>query len=147
MSAPASGQLPQGFLEIYKLAVEMADRISARRAVASSFFVTVQAGLVALLGFLNDERWSIALAGIVLSLAWWFVLRSYRMLNAAKFTVIQAMEAQLPAKPYADEWAILDNEAKPLSQRYASLSLVEQVVPVVFFFINGVALIVEASVF
>jgi hypothetical protein len=34
-------------LELYKLAVEMADRISARRALANTFFLTVNTGLAA----------------------------------------------------------------------------------------------------
>ena len=34
-------------LDIYKLAVEMADRVSSRRATANAFFLTVNTGLVA----------------------------------------------------------------------------------------------------
>jgi hypothetical protein len=50
----------EGLLEIYKLSVEMADRVSARRAIASSFFLIVQSGLVAFLAFVHGQRWSIA---------------------------------------------------------------------------------------
>lgn len=38
-------------LEQYKLCVEMADRISRRRQAAHAFFLTVNAGLIALLGW------------------------------------------------------------------------------------------------
>lgn len=136
-------KLPEGYLEIYKQTVEMADRISARRAVASSFFLTVQSALVALLAFVAGQRWSIALAGIVLSCAWWLLLRSYRQLNAAKFKVIHTMEERLPLAPYADEWAILDKKDVPLKDRYAALGLIEQAVPVVFLIVNLVAVIWE----
>ncbi len=36
------------YLELYKLAVEMADRVSARRATANAFFLTVNTALLAL---------------------------------------------------------------------------------------------------
>lgn len=133
--------LPEGFLEIYKLAVEMADRVSARRAVASSFFLTVQTGLVGSLAFVEGQRWSIALGGIVVAITWWLLLRTYRQLNGAKFKVIHAMEQQLPAAPYTDEWMLLDKEDTPLRERYAALGAIEQTVPVVFFLISVIALI------
>lgn len=133
--------LPDGYLEIYKLAVEMADRVSARRAVASSFFLTVETGIVASLAFVDGQRWSIAVGGIVASITWWLLLRSYRQLNSAKFVVIQAMEAKLPAMPYTDEWRILDKKDGPLKERYAALGLIEQTVPVIFLFISVIALI------
>jgi hypothetical protein len=140
IAASDEASLPEGYLDIYKQTVEMADRISARRAIASSFFLTVQSGLVALLAFVEGQRWSIALAGIVLSSAWWLLLRSYRQLNAAKFKVIHTMEERLPLAPYADEWAILDRKDVPLKERYAALGLIEQTVPVVFLVINVISL-------
>ena len=73
-------------------------------------------------------------------------LRSYRTLNAAKWTVINGIEGDLPIQPFTDEWAIL--KAAPLERavlrsaklgkliqplaRYAELSVVEQLVPVIF---------------
>jgi hypothetical protein len=133
--------LPEGLLEIYKLSVEMADRVSARRAVASSFFLTVQTGIIASLAFVEGQRWSIAVAGIVASITWWLLLRSYRQLNAAKFKVIHQMETQLPAAPFTDEWRVLDRKDGPLKERYAALSLVEQTVPIIFLSICVVALL------
>ncbi len=136
-----SGPLPEGLLEQYKLAVEMADRVSARRATANSFFVTVQSALVAAFGFANDDRWPLAVAGIVIAVTWWLSLRSYRMLNKAKFEVIGKVEQGLPLAPFADEWVILDNKDGPLHERYAALSFVEQTVPVAFSLLNAGLLI------
>jgi hypothetical protein len=137
--------LPEGFLDIYKLSVEMADRVSARRAVASSFFLTVQSGLVASLAFVAGQRWSIALAGIVLATSWLLLLRSYRQLNGAKFQVIQEMEKRLPVAPYSDEWKLLDKDYAALRERYTPLGTIEQTVPVVFVAINLVALISDLA--
>jgi hypothetical protein len=133
--------LPDGYLEIYKLTVEMADRISARRAVASSFFLTIQSGLVASLAFVEGQRWSIAIAGTAIAASWWLLLRSYRQLNSAKFEVIQRIEEQLPLAPYTDEWKMLKKADTPLKERYAAFGLIEQTVPLVFLSINLVALV------
>ncbi len=110
-------------LEIYRLAVEMADRTSARRAGANSFFFTLHAALAAFVGIVSSARKDppntelptfdafglvvTAAAGIVLSLTWWALLRYYRRLNAAKFQVINEIEGSLPEQPYTREWKIL----------------------------------------
>ena len=58
----------QQYLELYKLAVEMADRVSARRAAANAFFLTVNTALLAFVSSgLEDMFWVVALAGIALS--------------------------------------------------------------------------------
>lgn len=43
-------------LDLYKLAVEMADRTSARRAGANSFFLTLHAALAAFVGVVSSAR-------------------------------------------------------------------------------------------
>lgn len=133
--------MPPALLEQYRLMVEMADRVSARRATANSFFVTVQSALVTAFGFADNDRWPLAVAGIVIAVTWWLSLRSYRMLNSAKFEVICKVEKDLPLSPYADEWAILDKKEGPLHKRYAALSFVEQAVPLAFGILNAGLLI------
>src|SRR5450756_2223267 len=84
-------------LELYKTAVEMADRTSARRAGANSFFLTLNTALAAVVGIVSSARKPpphgnlptfdafglvmTAAAGIVLSLTWRALLRYYRRLN------------------------------------------------------------------
>lgn len=132
-------------LDIYKLTVEMADRVSARRAGANAYFITVQGALVAALGFLASrapavhERYLVAIAavGVITSIAWFLLLRSYRDLNRAKFKVINDLEANLPVQPFADEW--LDLKRDPVRRwrpRYAELSTVERVIPALFALLN-----------
>ena len=99
------------YLELYKLAVEMADRVSARRATANAFFLTVNTALLAFVSSgVEDVFWVVALAGIALSGAWWVLLKSYRDLNAAKLDVITEMEKVLEAQILDDEWKRLEEK-------------------------------------
>ncbi|MFE3760824.1 hypothetical protein ACFXPI_03545 [Streptomyces sp. NPDC059104] len=128
-------------LELYKLAVEMADRVSARRGTANAFFLSVQTAFVGLVSFgfpkLAESPWwaavAVALAGITLSATWWLQLRSYRDLNTAKFKGINKIEELLPVKIFADEWEALGRD--PIvgwRKRYAELGTSERVVPLIF---------------
>ncbi|MER7765843.1 hypothetical protein [Kitasatospora sp. NPDC096140] len=142
MTVPPPPDRPSELLELYKLAVEMADRVSARRGTANTFFLSVQTALVTLIGFgiprLSESPWwvptAVALAGITLSVAWWMQLRSYRDLNAAKFKVINALEDELAARIYTDEWDTLRNASRRgrWHKHYTELGTTERAVPVVF---------------
>jgi hypothetical protein len=137
----AAADLPASYFEIYKMAVEMADRVSARRGLANTFFLTINTTVLGVLGT-HAASWYLAVAGIILCVSWWALLRSYRDLNAAKFKVILAMEKNLPAQPYGDEWSHLRKErALPSARRaglrawaaqYRELGVIERTVPWVF---------------
>lgn len=139
--AHVATELPSDYLELYKLAVEMADRVSARRGAANSFFLTVNTALATLLGSM-ELRWYVPTAGVAFAVAWWSLLKSYRDLNAAKFEIILAMEAPLPVRVYGDEWLRLRREPlrfalkrgrlRPWLAQYRELGRVERVVPWVF---------------
>jgi hypothetical protein len=139
--AGAAAQLPETYFDLYNVAVEMADRISARRGVANSFFLTVNTGVLALLGTVN-ARWYPAAAGILLCVTWWALLKSYRDLNRAKFAVILAMEEKLPARVFGAEWDRLRKDPAnsasrraafpPWLRRYRELGFVERIVPWLF---------------
>src|SRR5918993_5378628 len=88
------------YLEIYKLAVEMADRASARRASLITFPFTANTALFAVVlsrDFVAGV-WIVAVVGLIISASWWALLKSYRDLNAAKFSVIVQMEKNLDAQ-------------------------------------------------
>lgn len=132
-------------MEVYKLAVEMADRMSARRAVANAFFLSMNTALVAAVGLRADGRGSalpsiaVSVAGVVVSICWWFLLQNYRRLSEAKFVVINRIEDEyLPVKVFKDEWAALGGEDPPAGRAarvragLKQLGGVERIVPVVF---------------
>ena len=123
-------------LEQYKLYVEMADRISARRAIANTFFLTANTALVAAMAtyFEKVSVWCaafISAAAIVLCYVWERLVKSYRQLNTAKYKVIGEMEKHLPCSPYwSAEWKELGEGKDP--EIYTQLTAVERWVPVVF---------------
>jgi len=128
-------------LELYKLAVESADRVTSRRGTANSYFLTIQTTFIAVLAVAAPQgartpAWQAAVAsaaGVTLSACWWLQLRSYRDLNRAKFAVIIEVEKQLPVRVFTDEWQSLKTDPiKTWRQRYAELGTVERVVPWVF---------------
>ncbi|MEV2226325.1 hypothetical protein AB0E01_41680 [Nocardia vinacea] len=128
-------------LEQYRLCVEMADRVSARRGLANSFFLTLNTGiftLVTAFGKIPQQDkvgWlAIPLVAILgQCFAWFYLVRSYRLLNSAKYQVVGALEERLPASPFwrAEWWAL--GEGKDRS-RYWPLTHIEQWIPVLFAF-------------
>lgn len=123
--------------EQYKLYVEMADRVSARRADANRFYVSFLTGLLALLSILvkigslaSIQNFMIkigSIGGIALCIIWFLNIRSYRQLNSGKFEVIHRMEEKLPFSCYKCEWDVLKNGNDVNS--YFSLSKIEQLLP------------------
>lgn len=140
-AAAIAAELPGSYFEIYKIAVEMADRISARRGLANSFFLTINTTVLGILGT-HAASWYLAVAGIILCVSWWTLLKSYRDLNRAKFEIILAMEDGLPARLYGDEWdrlrkgrvhfALRLAALRPWIAQYRELGFVERIVPWVF---------------
>ena len=132
--------------EIYKLHAESADRVSERRERAHRLYVTLFVALAVFLGGLlqlgiEGERVQIVLrvagfAGMILAASWYVVGRSYRQLNSGKFKALQDLEKKLAYPFYTREWELL-GEGKSAS-RYWKLTVVESVLPVVFFLLSVV---------
>lgn len=126
-------------LEQYKLYAEMADRVSARRGLTNTFFLTFNTTTFAAVAFFWGEGPRLPDASLVLPLlalliqclAWYWILRSYRQLNAGKYVVIGALEQRLPASPYwRAEWSALGRGNSP--SRYLPMTQVEQLIPLLF---------------
>ena len=132
-------------LEIYKIYVEMADRISERREKANSFFLAVNTALIALLA--KDAfgeasaaaegplEFFVPVAAGILCYLWYRIIRSYRDLNSAKFKVVHAIERELPLRPYDAEWESVGRGENP--QLYLPFTQVELVVPWLFMILHA----------
>jgi hypothetical protein len=126
-------------LEQYKIYVEMADRISARRGLTNTFFLTINTAIFAGIGVVLKDPGKIAaeylvfptVALLIQCVAWYLLVRSYRQLNSAKYTVVGALEERLPASPYwKAEWSGLGKARE--EGKYFPLSYVEQWIPFLF---------------
>lgn len=126
-------------LEQYKIYLEMADRISHRRQIANTFFLSINTALITLSGVLFDfvsvwcrSIWLLFVAGsgVALSYTWYRLIRSYKDLNSAKFLVIGEIESVLPIKPYAAEWKKIGEGKDP--RLYLPFTHIETKVPLIF---------------
>jgi hypothetical protein len=129
-------------LEIYKLLVEMADRVSQRRQAANSFYLSVNTLLVggaAYLGTLQPSARNvivISIAGIAICALWMMNIISYKTLNDAKFGVINDMELKLAEQPFHAEWTLLDPDQD--GNRHRPFHKVEGIVPWIFIAVYSV---------
>jgi hypothetical protein len=136
----ATERYQQTVLEQYKLCVEMADRVSGRRNLTNTFFLSLNSAVVAVVAGASARTLSAAsvwvlLAGLAIlqaqCFAWFVMVRSYRQLNAAKYQVIGALEERLPAFAYSRaEWGAL-GEGRDW-RKYLPLTHIEQWVPAIF---------------
>lgn len=122
-------------LDQYKLYVEMADRVSARRQTANSYFLSINTAILGFAGYVTTKSaggqvWVLGLVGIVLSYLWYRIIVSYRDLNSAKFKVVHEIEKRLPISPYDAEWEAMGRGKEP--SLYHPLTHIEKGVPWVF---------------
>lgn len=140
-------------LELYKLHAELADRVSQRRVGANRLFVSLLTGLMVFLAALvrlgtgdldaNAVMVFSGVAGVMLSAAWFVVIRSYRQLNTGKFQALHELEQHLPYPFFQREWELL-HEGRDF-RRYWQLTVVETSLPVIFFLLF-LAIIVFAAI-
>jgi len=125
-------------LELYKLHAELADRVSGRREAANHLYVGVLTAILIFpavlmrFGGVPDIIYiAIGVLGMLLSVAWFIVIRSYRQLNTGKFLALNELEKQLAYPFYQKEWQFL-GEGERIS-KYWKLTVVETFMPLVFF--------------
>lgn len=132
-------------LDIYKMLVEMADRVSSRRQSANSFYLTVNTAIIGGTAYMSQSTfghmgiWTVSFAGIAICVLWIRAVVSYKSLNAAKFEVITALEKRLPVSPYKDEWDILDVDGD--GKKHKPFHKTEVLVPIVFMGVHAVQLL------
>src|ERR1700682_5050418 len=129
---PEKEKYQEHLLEQYKLYVEMNDRVSQRRLTTNSYFLSINTALLAFVGYVTTKEtssylWLVGVAGIVLSLLWFYIVTSYRGLNTAKFKIIHDIETRLPLSLYAAEWNAMGRGK--IAKLYRPLSHIERVVP------------------
>lgn len=127
-------------LEQYKLYVQSADNVSARRIASNRYLLTVSVTLLALYGVDLvgiDQRLVSQIApgiGLVVSLVWWLIIRSHKHLNRIKFEIINELEQHLPATLFACEWQKLEQGQ---GRFYIPFTKIEPWVPFMFLGIHA----------
>ncbi len=123
-------------LELYKLHVEMIDRVSQKRISQNQFYVTVLTGILGGFALVIDRKMiensnyiyaTTGFIGLTICLLWFVNVRSYKKLNSAKFKVLAEIENKLEFQFYEKEWQIIKKD-----KSYLKFSTIEQLTPFIF---------------
>ena len=129
------GSFKADLMEQYKLYVQSAENVSARRVASSRYLLALNVALVALYGLqsanFGQTYWTllVPVLGIPVSLLWHHIIKSHRDLNAVKFDIIHELERHLPAALFQHEWQ-LAGEGKGRS--YSPVTYIERWIPIAF---------------
>ena len=127
----------QLLMEQYKVYVEMADRVSARRSLANTFFMTFHAIILGTLGIVLSHEQIIHRVGfllfpllglLVMCYAWWCLVRYFRRTMRAKTVVITELEKRMPSSPSGEA----ERKAMGRENPYGQLKRMEITLPIIF---------------
>ena len=128
-------------LEQYKLYVQSAENVSARRVASNRYMLTLSAAIVALYGLLyaNFNVGASALilppVGFAVSLVWVEIIKSHVALNEIKFKIVHELEEHLPASVYKHEWRLAEEGR---GETYREVSQIEELVPWAFAVLHAI---------
>lgn len=125
-------------VEIYKVAVASAERVSDRRQIANNFYLSIVTALItAYFGSFASHaipslaRTIICAMGAFVSIGWLAAILGFRTHNAIKFEVIAALEKRLSFAFFAEEEAAFQRRA--LRTRFTTLEVVYPAALAAFF--------------
>lgn len=137
-------------LEQYKLYVQSAENVSARRVASSRYLLTLNAAFITLYGLqsanFGQNYWTllIPVVGILVSILWYLIIKSHANLNRVKFDVIHELEQHLPAVMYKYEWYLAE---KGKGKAYRTVTTFEQWIPILFVMLHvGLAIMIILAV-
>ncbi len=120
-------------LNQWQTCVDMANSVSQRRDNMNNIFITLNLAIMAAVSITWDiKSLFILIAGITICILWMLNIRNYKLLNTAKFNVINLIEEKLPSAPFKDEWQFLKN-----SKKYMDSTTLERILPITFELINN----------
>ena len=115
-------------LNQWQTCVDMANSVSQRRDNMNNIFITLNLAIMAAVPITWDiKSLFILIAGITICILWMLNIRNYKLLNTAKFNVINSIEEKLPSAPFKDEWQFLKN-----SKKYMDSTTLERILPITF---------------
>ena len=124
-------------LNQWQTCVDMANSVSQRRDNMNNIFITLNLAIMAAVSITWDiKSLFILIAGITICILWILNIRNYKLLNTAKFNVINSIEEKLPSAPFKDEWQFLKN-----SKKYMDSTTLERILPITFIILYIAAVI------
>ena len=124
-------------LNQWQTCVDMANSVSQRRDNMNNIFITLNLAIMTAVSITWDiKSLFILVAGITICILWMLNIRNYKLLNTAKFNVINSIEEKLPSAPFKDEWQFLKN-----SKKYMDSTTLERILPITFIILYIVAII------
>lgn len=115
-------------LSQWQTCVEMANSVSQRRDSMNNLFVTLNIALLAANSFLWDMKTILlSIAGICICVVWTFFIKNFKLLNTAKFLIINEIEKKMPIQAFNEEWKHLKDNKK-----YREGTKLEIAFPVIF---------------
>ena len=129
------GSFYTDLLEQYKVYVQSAENVSARRVASNRFMLTINAALVALYGLqsanFGQGCWTllIPVMGIPVSVLWYLIIKSHADLNRIKFKLIHELEQHLPSAMYKHEWRLAEEGQGKI---YRAVTSIERWIPILF---------------
>lgn len=122
----------------WQTCVEMASDTSQRRDSMNNIFMSLNIAIMAATAFVWDIKSILLLiSGVIVCILWLLLIRNYKLLNTAKFEVINSLEEQLPALPYKSEWNLLKKNKK-----YCDSTKLEKILPITFICLYGIAIFI-----
>lgn len=124
-------------LNQWQTCVDMANSVSQRRDNMNNIFITLNLAIIAAISITWDiKSLFILIVGITICILWILIIQNYKLLNTAKFNVINSIEEKLPSTPFKDEWQFLKN-----SKKYMDSTTLERILPITFIILYIVAII------
>lgn len=140
----------------YELFVKTSEDLVQRRQTANSFYISINAALLAFCGTLFETAkdansgvdvasrlwllFTLCLIGILISRSWRKMLISYGQLNKGKLRVIAEIEKRLPASIFDSEWNAVKNPMH--GYEHKSYTEREKDIPLIFLTAYGAALVI-----
>lgn len=89
----------------WQTCVDMANSISQHRDNMNNIFIILKLAIIAAVSVTWDlKSLFILIAGITICILWMLNIRNYKLLDTAKFNIINSIEEKLPLAPFKDEW-------------------------------------------
>lgn len=124
-------------LNQWQTCVDMANSVSQRRDNMNNIFITLNLAIIAAVSITWDiKSLFILIVGIIICILWILIIRNYKLLNTAKFNVINSIEEKLPSTPFKDEW-----QFQKYSKKYMDSTTLERILPITFIILYIVAII------